>query len=74
MNLYNYKPQPREYRQSPSAEKQLSTTLQGTLDALSLRQESLTNFAIGFAPSVITIVPGTGASLKRSFARSTPPA
>jgi len=49
MKLYHYKPQPRDYRQSPVAEKQLSSALQATVDALQLRQESLANFAIGFA-------------------------
>jgi putative transposase len=49
MNLYHYKPQPRDYRQSPTAQQQLQTRLQATLDAMSLRQESLTDFAIGFA-------------------------
>jgi len=49
MKLYHYKPQPRDYRQSPTAEKQLSITLQATADALTLRGESLSEFAIGFA-------------------------
>lgn len=49
MNLYHYKPQPRDYRQSPTAEKQLSTVLQATADGLVLRGESLADFAIGFA-------------------------
>lgn len=49
MNLYHYKPQPRDYRQSPTAQQQLQTRLQATLDAMSLRQESLKDFAIGFA-------------------------
>lgn len=49
MNLYHYKPQPRDYRQGPTAEKQLSTVLQATVDALRLRGESLSDFAIGFA-------------------------
>lgn len=49
MNLYHYKPQPRDYRQSPTATQQLQTRLQATLDAINLRQESLSDFAIGFA-------------------------
>lgn len=49
MKLYHYKPQPRDYRQSPMAEKQLSITLQATADALTLRGESFSDFAIGFA-------------------------
>lgn len=49
MKLYHYKPQPRDYRQSPTAEKQLSSALQATADALTLRGESLSEFAIGFA-------------------------
>lgn len=49
MKLYHYKPQPRDYRQSPTAEKQLSGALQATVDALTLRGESLSEFAIGFA-------------------------
>ena len=49
MNLYHYKPQPRDYRQSPTAQQQLQTRLQATLDAVRLREESLTDFAIGFA-------------------------
>lgn len=49
MNLYHYKPQPRDYRQSPTAEQQLSTVLQATADALVLRGGSLADFAIGFA-------------------------
>ncbi len=49
MNLYHYKPQPRDYRQSPTAAQQLQTRIQATLDALSLQAESLSEFAIGFA-------------------------
>lgn len=49
MKLYHYKPQPRDYRQSPAAESQLSSALQATADALTLRGESLSEMAIGFA-------------------------
>ena len=49
MKLYHYKPQPRDYRQSPTAQQQLQTRLQATPDAMRLREESLTDFAIGFA-------------------------
>lgn len=37
MNLYHYKQQPRDYRQSPTAQQQLQTRLQATLDAMTLR-------------------------------------
>lgn len=49
MNLYHYKPQPRDYRQSPAAQQQLQTRLQATLDGMSLRGETLADCAIGFA-------------------------
>lgn len=49
MKLYHYKPQPRDYRQSPLAQQQLQTRLQATVDALVLRGESMADFAIGFA-------------------------
>lgn len=49
MQLYHYKPQPRDYRQSPDATGQLQTTLQAVADGVALREESWTEFAIGFA-------------------------
>ncbi|QHV96543.1 IS630 family transposase [Spirosoma endbachense] len=49
MNLYYYKPQPRDYRQSPLAQEQLQQRLRATVDGLTLRAESLSQLAFGFA-------------------------
>lgn len=49
MNLYHYKPQPRDHRQSPLAQEQLQQRLRATVDGLAQRAESLSQVAFGFA-------------------------
>ena len=49
MNLYQYKSQPRPYRQCLTAVEQLSTVLLAAVDAQALWAESLEEVVIGFA-------------------------
>jgi transposase len=49
LGMYYYKPEPRDYRQSPEAEAQLQMRIQATLDALAVMGKEVSQMAIGFA-------------------------
>jgi len=48
MGMYCYKPQPRDYRQSPQHKEQLSQRLQAVADVLGMGTKNLEKVAIGF--------------------------
>jgi transposase len=48
MGMYCYKPQPRDYRQSPQHKEQLSQRLQAVADVLGMGTKNLEKIAIGF--------------------------
>jgi transposase len=49
MGMFCYKPQPRDYRQSPQHRQQLNQRLQAVADVLGMGTKKLDNIAIGFA-------------------------
>lgn len=49
MNMYCYKPQPRDYRQHPDHKQKLSERLKAVADVLGMGTKNLENMSIGFA-------------------------
>lgn len=63
MNMYCYKPQPRDHRQHPGHKQKLSERLKAVADVLGMGTKNLENVSIGFADEATFQTYGNSARL-----------